>query len=368
MGKNFILLLLVAYSCSRQESNLYHFDEYVSFQTFSPMEMVDRFEEVGMITGSYQIADAGAYLAVLSRNSSGYITFIEKESGRVALTCGTLGRGPEEFLSFPRTNKHFCTNDSGETILYLSDDRHIGGMNVDGSICAGRAVFETFDLISKYLPDGRRNYSFREVFPLETGDFVSLGVSYDDPRDGLLDPPVCVLQSGIRRKKFDIYPSLLENTEYPDIPLFAYSDVERVSRDGTKAVLSSIMFDASIVLDLQTGKSALFQNESGLFLDDVSSMNRDGIIARAQYNTIDIDAGVESFVQLYDGRRVSDVESGLVKNNPSVRIWDFYGNLRCCLLIGKSAQSIAYDELKEIIYVLDEEDCIYSICFSDILG
>ena len=355
------VLSIITYSCCTNAS-LYNVDEEILFSSLpDPMDLSSSVRMMNHVVGSTQIADAGEYLVVLSADKTGFINIIEKASGQLVLKCGTLGRGPNEFFSLPETGKFVISNSSSDLLLYLYDDSKIGALNINRTVTAGHTVFDSFNPMADYLAERKMNYSFRTVFPDHDRTFICLGVSYEDARDGLTGPPCYSLMSKTGKKDYDIFPSLLVNESYPVIPLFAYSGCERMSRDGERIILSSALFDASIVIDIPGENTKLIRNSSSIFLEDCIGTDRDVLMSKSKYNTIDLDAGRNHFVQLYDGRMVNDANQGLKEKKPTLRVWDYDGILKAHYSLDILAKSIAFAENESKIYILDEEDYIYSI-------
>ncbi len=346
-----------ALSCSHTGSKLCCVDEEITYLAPSPLDMSDSLVLLTTVENASYMVDAGDYLLTLTRDKTHYINIIDKSNGASLLKCGSIGRGPNEFLNIPGSDKWSVTNESGDLILFLSNYDFIGAFNLSRSLKEGHAVFEEIRKKRDYLPKNELSYTWINPFPMKDFTFVCAGLSYKDPRDGFIDPPISRMVSDSRVKDYRIFPHFDKGSKNSSAISY-YQGVERVSKDGSMAVLASTLLDASVILDLKTGHSLLVRESSSLFLDDLSGFTDYDLRKVLTATSLDVDAGSRYFVQLFCGILAVDFDEGQSWNS-LIRIWDYKGNLIANLMTGLSSLRIAFAESEGKVYLLDEEGNIY---------
>lgn len=90
----------------------------------------------------YQITFIDSLLVILTKNPSELISIVNTQNNSLVANICLQGRGPNEYLT-PFTFKQFYTNESGDKLLYITDNSNIvKALNITQSLYKKKAVCE----------------------------------------------------------------------------------------------------------------------------------------------------------------------------------------------------------------------------------
>lgn len=343
-------IALLTVSCDRHEC-YYNVDSHIITTSNIEAQQSLNLEPISIsIIGALQICCADSLLFVTTENPNSQLVIINTNNSEIIAEMCPKGRGPNEYLMF-YTLKQFDRNKEGDLLLYTFDNRTLNVLNITESLKNKYAVIDR-----KY----KTVINKCQTIILDSDDFfMKQEVSYEDARDNIFFPPKYVLKQSGKEKDVNIYPDVIVNENYKELPIFIYSGILRIRPDKNKAVDIMATMDYMNIIDIMNEKTLGVWDEGAYFFEQLCTMSKANLLDIVKYCTTDAIVTNNYIIILYDGRTANQVNNKLTACKPSIKIYNWDGRFIDEFHITEAISQIAYDEKKNILYMLDQTENLY---------
>ena len=338
-----IILVTVMLSCC-QKKELYHPDklQVYALDNTGCIKVSSSVVAVECFSAS-QLDICDSLLIISTSDKNGFIKVFNTNTQSIVAGICQEGRACNEFIHAHTYG--FFSHIHGDILLDVLDMKLVKRINLTQSIENDMTVLnDSFEYqgIFRQIP----------VFADSAIVFAKQLVSYTDIRDRDFTVP----SYSTRKGTVSPYSRIMNNLDVPSLSTLIYDGVLGVSPDASVAVEALMYTDCINLVDLHSSRILGIVGKESISLEQIEAMSIEEAETQLRYNYTDIQTFDDCFILLWDGGLVVDGSSGKCE----VRVFDWKGNLTNRILLDVNAIDFAYDRPSRKLYLLDENETIYS--------
>lgn len=339
-----VIILVIFTLSSCHSKDLYHPDKLFVYTPSNAIcqNVSSSVVDVECFTAR-QLSICDSLLIISTSDRNGYFKVFNTNTQSIVAEVCQEGRASNEFISAQTYG--FFRHAHGDILLDVLDMKRLKRINLTKSIEEGMTVLDKsfeYQGIFKQVP----------VFDDSTIVFAKQLVSYTDIRDRDFTIPGYMTSKGT----VSPYRRILNNLNEPTFATLIYDGVLGLSPDASVAVEALMYTDCINLIDLHSNRILGVVGKESVSFEQIESMS----LEEAQNQLIcyyrDIQTFDDCFMLLWDGGLVADGSNKACE----IRVFDWSGNISDRILIDVDAIDFAYDRSSRRLYLLDENETIYS--------
>lgn len=345
-------IMAIFVSCVNKQHKYYSPNKLLEYVVKNPIDTIS-----GTCISNYYGLNAmgldccDSLLVIMENPSASHVfTILNMNNDSIVAQFGNIGHAKNEFISTPN-NCYFEKNTSNDICMCFSDDGiKTKVVNLSKSIIRDNCVLEDI-LDQKY-----KSYEFFKIS--QDKYFVRQGVIYEDARDNIFFPPKFVIIEKQKLKEIDLYPMLINSSDYP-VLMMTYGSTTKMAPNKEKVVEALAYIDIINIIDIKNatviglkekkcyGFSDLEEHKSPKDFEEFVKICNAGLCLSNKYVFV-----------IRDGRKYKEWHRAETNKNRKLIAFDWQGNQLFSLCLAERIDFMAYNEKTCQMYGLSYDDGI----------